>query len=128
MIWLNEEQLIYLHEKLIEATGGSDGLRDKNLLRSALAAPMQTYDTEELFPSVIDKAARLACGITQFHPFVDGNKRLGAHAMTVVLELNGFELSYTQKELSDIFMRLAENSIDFTGLCAWVRAHVAKEE
>lgn len=103
MIWLSEHQVLYLHSELVKATGGSDGLRDDNLLQSALLSPMQTYSSVELFPSLIDKAVRLACGLTQNHPFIDGNKRIGTHAMLVTLKLNGISLSYTQQELSSVF-------------------------
>lgn len=124
MIWLSREQVIYLHSELIKCTGGLDGVRDEGALQSALVAPMQTYDSKELFPSVIDKASRLACGLTQFHPFIDGNKRIGAHAMLVILMLNGITLSYTQQELSSVFLQLAAGEIDYEELRNWVRAHV----
>lgn len=127
MIWLSKEQVLYLHSELIKTSGGEDGLRDDGILQSALAAPMQSYDSKDLFPSVIEKAARLACGLTQFHPFVDGNKRIGAHAMLVVLELNGISVSYSQKELSDIFLKLADNSADYKILCDWIKSHIIKE-
>lgn len=128
MIWLSKEQIIYLHGELIKATGGSDGLREENLLESALLAPMQTYDGAELFPSVTEKATRLAYGLTVFHPFIDGNKRIGAHAMLVVLELNGIRLQYTQKELSDIFLALAASETDYDALLAWVKEHMATDK
>lgn len=124
MIWLSKEQVIYLHNQIITTTGGSSGLRDEGILQSALSAPMQTYDSTELFPTVIEKAARLACGLTQFHPFVDGNKRIGAHALIVLLELNNIHLLYTQKELSDIFMQLADNSADYKTLHEWIKSHI----
>ena len=127
MIWLSFEQILYLHSELINATGGSDGLRDENLLRSALLAPMQTYNEIELFPSLIDKAARLACGLTQNHPFIDGNKRIGAHAMLVILKLNGISLEYTQQELSAVFLQLAAGEIDFDELKEWVVSHMQKQ-
>lgn len=114
MIWLSTQQVKKLHCDLIQATGGLDGLRDENLLQSALLSPMQTYEGNELFPTLIDKAVRLALGLTKNHPFIDGNKRIGAHTMLVVLALNGVSLSYTQKELSDIFLQLASSEIDFT--------------
>lgn len=128
MIWLSKEQVLYLHSELIQATGGIEGLRDDNLLESALLAPMQTYDDIELYPTLIDKAARLAYGLTQNHPFIDGNKRIGAHAMLVVLVLNGVSLVYTQKELSDVFLQLASGRIDFEKLKEWVYAHLKNEE
>lgn len=127
MTWLTEEQLIYLHDELIRATGGNQGLRDKNLLQSALYSPLQTFDSSELFPTIRQKAARLACGLTQNHPFVDGNKRIGAHAMLVVLELNGIQLHYTQRELADTFLRLAASEIGYDELLAWLTSHIRNE-
>ncbi len=127
MIWLTKEQILYLHSELIASTGGLDGLRDDNLLQSALLSPMQTYDSKELFPTLVDKAARLACGLTQNHPFVDGNKRIGAHAMLVVLALNGISLSYSQKELSDIFLQLAADEISFNELREWIDSHIRND-
>lgn len=124
MIWISENQLLFLHKELIKATGGSDGLRDDNLLQAALLSPLQTYDSVELFPTVVEKAVRLACGLTQNHPFVDGNKRIGAHAMLVTLKLNGVSLSFTQQELSDIFLSLAASEISFTELNNWVHSHL----
>lgn len=124
MIWLSEEQVLYLHSELIKATGGLDGLRDDNLLQSALLSPMQTYNSIELFPSLIDKAVRLACGLTQNHPFIDGNKRIGAHAMLVTLKLNGISLSYTQQELSSVFLELASGEIAYEELKVWVQSHI----
>lgn len=127
MTWLTEEQLIYLHDELIRATGGSQGLRDKNLLQSALYSPLQTFDSSELFPTIQQKVARLACGLTQNHPFVDGNKRIGAHAMLVVLELNGIQLHYTQRELADTFLQLAASEIGYDELLAWLTSHIRNE-
>lgn len=126
MIWLTKKQLIFLHSEIVKATGGSDGLREEGILESALVAPFQSYGGVDLFPSVISKAARLACGLTENHPFVDGNKRIGAHAMLVVLNLNGVELSYTQDEFSAIFLQLASGTISFEGLREWLKSHLRK--
>lgn len=128
MIWLTKEQVIHLHSELIASTGGLDGLRDDNLLQSALLSPMQTYNSKELFPTIIDKAARLACGLTQNHPFIDGNKRIGAHAMLVVLALNGISLSYSQQELSDMFLQLAADKLSYESLRGWVYSRIRKDE
>ena len=88
-----------LHKQLIDATGGSVAIRDEGLLGSALSHPFQSFDGEELYPSIQAKAARLCFGLVKDHPMVDGNKRLGAHVMLVFLALNGYELLYSQKEL-----------------------------
>jgi len=124
MIWLSRDQVVCLHSELIKATGGSNGLRDDSLLQSALLSPMQTYNSIELFPSLIDKAVRLACGLTQNHPFIDGNKRIGAHAMLVTLKLNGISLSYSQQELSPVFLQLASSEIAYDELKNWVKSHI----
>lgn len=124
MIWLSCDQVVYLHSELIKATGGLDGIRDNSLLQSALLSPMQTYNSIDLFPSLIDKAVRLACGLTQNHPFIDGNKRISAHAMLVTLKLNGISLSYTQQELSSTFLKLAAGEIAYDELKGWVQSHI----
>ncbi len=85
MIVLSKEQILVLHEQLIEETGGSSGLKDEGLLEPALASPFQSFDGKDLFPSVYQKAARLGFGLASNHAFVDGNKRIGAHAMLVFL-------------------------------------------
>ena len=99
MIVLTKVQVIALHDQLISETGGDGGLRDEGLLESALNAPFQSFDGVEPFPSIQQKAARLGFGLIKNHPFVDGNKRIGAHAMLVFLELNRIELQYTQDDL-----------------------------
>ena len=86
---LTKEQVLLLQQDLIEQTGGTAGLRDEGLLESALFTPFQSFDGNDMFPSLQQKAARLGFGLVQNHPFVDGNKRIGAHAMLVFLSLNG---------------------------------------
>ena len=84
-----------LHSHLIAETGGVDGLRDEGMLESAMNAPFQSFAGEEVYPSLQQKAARLCFGLVKNHPFIDGNKRIGTHAMLVFLALNGIELDYT---------------------------------
>lgn len=78
MIKLTKEQILMLHSELIQATGGRDGVRDIGLLESALENPFQSYDGEELYPSIQAKAARLCYGLVKNHAMIDGNKRIGA--------------------------------------------------
>ncbi len=89
MIRLSKPQILLLHEQLIAETGGSSGLRDEGMLDSALNAPFQTFGGEGVYPSLQQKPARLCFGLVKNHPFVDGNKRIGAHVMLVFLALNG---------------------------------------
>jgi len=121
---LTKEQIILLHAQLIKETGGSDGIRDEGLLDSAILSPFQSFDGKDLYPSVFEKGARLGFGLVQNHAFVDGNKRIGAHAMLVFLALNGFAFSYTQKELTEIILSVASGKKDCDDLLLWLQSHL----
>lgn len=123
MIILSKEQVLELHASLIEATGGSDGIRDEGMLDLALNNPFQSFGGKELYPSIQAKAARLCFGLVKNHAMLDGNKRLGAHAMLVYLALNGYELSYSQKELSEIILALAAGNIGEKEILQWIIDH-----
>ena len=123
MIRLSKPQILLLHEQLIAETGGSSGLRDEGMLDSALNAPFQTFGGEDVYPSLQQKAARLCFGLVKNHPFVDGNKRIGAHVMLVFLALNGIELQHTQTELSDVILQLAAGSLQSSELLDWILTH-----
>jgi death-on-curing protein len=123
MIILSKEQVLSLHSQLIAETGGTDGLRDEGMLESALNAPFQIFDDTEVYPSIQQKAARLGFGLVKNHAFVDGNKRIGAHIMLVFLMLNHVELEYTQKELSDTILKVADGTYSFDDLLKWILEH-----
>lgn len=123
MIILSKEQVLQLHISLIKATGGSDGIRDEGMLDSALNNPFQSFGGNELYPSIQAKAAQLCFGIVKNHAMVDGNKRLGTHVMLVFLALNGYELSYSQKELSDTILALASGKINAENILQWIIKH-----
>lgn len=120
---LSKEQILMLHTQLIQQTGGSDGVRDYNLLDSALETPFQSFGGDELYPTLQAKAARLGYGLIKNHCMIDGNKRLGTHAMLVFLTLNGIQLKYTQKELYEIILDIAAGNIGYEELLQWVLEH-----
>jgi death-on-curing protein len=122
---LTKEQILLLHSELIKEFGGSDGLRDEGLLDSALVAPFQSFGGEEMLVTIQQKAARLGLGLVKNHPFVDGNKRIGTHAMLIFLAMNGIELAYTQADLSDVILKVAAGEVGFEGLVDWIRSHEA---
>lgn len=119
----SKRQVLLLHQQLIEATGGSPGLRDEGLLESALSAPFQSFAETSAYPSLQQKAARLGYGLVKNHPFVDGNKRIGAHVMLVFLAINGVELRYTQQKLVDIILQVASGEGRYEDLLTWLLAH-----
>ena len=112
---LSKEQVLRLHNALLETFGGTAGVRDDGLLESALNAPFATFGGQYLYPSVQAKAAQLGFGLVCNHPFVDGNKRIGAHVMLVFLAINGIELDYTQEELIDIILQIASGRAKASG-------------
>lgn len=123
MIRLTTKQVISLHSSLIEATGGTDGVRDMGFLESALEAPFQTFGGKDLYPALIQKAARLGHSLISNHPFVDGNKRIGIHTMLVFLAANGVEIECTQKELTDVGLSLADGTMNAEKLLIWLSSH-----
>ena len=123
MIRLTKEQILLLHAQLIETTGGSDGIRDMGLLESALESPFQSFGGEELYPSIQAKAARLCYGLVKNHAMIDGNKRLGCHIMLVFLALNGYEMEYAQKELSDLILDVAADRKQYEDILHWLLVH-----
>ena len=93
------------------------------MLDSALNTPFQTFAGKVVYPSLQQKAARLCFGLVKNHPFVDGNKRIGAHVMLVFLALNGIELQHTQAELSEVILQLAAGTLQSTDLLDWILSH-----
>ena len=120
---LSKKQILMLHTQLIQQTGGSEGVRDYNLLDSALETPFQSFGGNELYPTIQAKAARLGYGLIKNHCMIDGNKRIGTHAMLVFLALNGIELKYTQKELYETILDVAAGKIEYEDLLQWVLDH-----
>lgn len=120
---LSKEQILMLHSQLIEEYGGSDGVRDYNLLDSALENPFQSFGGEELYPTLQARAARLGYGLIKNHCMIDGNKRIGTHAMLVFLAINGIELDYTQKELYETILAIADGSLEYEYLLKWILEH-----
>ena len=122
---LSKKQILMLHTQLIQQTGGSEGVRDYNLRDSALETPFQSFGGDELYPTIRAKAARLGYGLIKNHCMIDGNKRIGTHAMLVFLALNGIELKYMQKELYETILDVAAGKIEYEDLLQWVLNHQA---
>ena len=124
MIWIEAEDVILIHSRIIQITGGIDGLRDRAGLEAALAAPLQSFAGEDLFPSDIEKIARLGYGLAANHAFIDGNKRIGAMLTQLLLKWNGYHLELQNGELADMFIAIAGGSAGEQDLLAWIRAHI----
>lgn len=124
MIWLPTiEHILLLHQKMIACSGGSDGVRDLGLIESALARGQAAFGDVELYPAIEQKAAAIGCGLTKNHGFVDGNKRIGMAAMLLVLRRNGVRLVYTQEELIELGLAVAQGTVDVEETTAWIQSH-----
>lgn len=123
MITLTVSEIFRLHQKLLDATGGLSGTRDLGLLESAVYSANQVFGEEEAYPTVEQRAARLAYAITQNHPFVDGNKRIGMLVMLMTLRLNHVQIQYTQAELIQLGLSVADNSYRYEDILAWINNH-----
>lgn len=124
MIWISAEDILLIHSRVIEGSGGLDGLRDRNGLEAAIAAPMQTFDGQELYPSDIEKIARLGFGLASNHAFVDGNKRISAMMTQLLLKWNGYDLTLRTGELANMFIAIADGTAKEKDLLDWVYAHL----
>ncbi|WP_152049289.1 type II toxin-antitoxin system death-on-curing family toxin [Tautonia marina] len=124
MRYLSLEEVIALHRMLIAQSGGSDGLRDPKTLDSAVAQPRMTFGGEDLYPTLIEKAAALGFSLVMNHAFIDGNKRIGHAAMEVFLALNGFEISASVDEQERVILDLAAGLLKRDAFIEWLRTHV----
>ncbi len=124
MRYLALAEVVELHRRLLEATGGAPGIRDLGALESAIAQPKATFGGADLHPTLAEKAAALCCSLVQNHPFVDGNKRAGHAAMETFLVLNGAELDSQVDDQERVMLDLAASRIDRRQLAEWLRQHL----
>lgn len=124
MIWVTADDVILIHSRIIHVTGGIDGLRDLAALEAAVAAPLQTFDGKDLFPTDVEKVARIGFGLASNHAFIDGNKRIGAMMVQLLLKWNGYQLQLEQGELADMFIGIADGQYKEQELLTWIQAHI----
>lgn len=118
------EEVLRIHNILIEKFGGLKGIRDINNLESALNRPYQTFESKELYPSVIEKVAALLESIIKNHPFHDGNKRLGYTLSRLILLNNSLDIHASENEKFEFIIRIAENKIDYNQILKWLKKHI----
>ena len=103
-------------------------MRDLGALQSALAQPRMTFGREDLYPTLVDKAAAVGFSIVMNHPFVDGNKRTGHAAMETFLVLNGMEISASVDEQEQVILALASGNSGRESFVEWLKQHVTAIE
>ncbi|MCF2556566.1 type II toxin-antitoxin system death-on-curing family toxin [Fournierella massiliensis] len=123
MIVLSTQKVMQLHRFLMQVTGGLDGLRDEGLFDSAVQSPFSTFGGQELYPSIEEKAAKLGVTLTKNHAFLDGNKRIGAYALLIFLDVNGVVMEYSDADLIALGLGMADGSLDYEGVLDWIQQH-----
>ena len=124
MRYISLAEVVELHRRVIEASGGSHGVRDLGAVESAIAQPRMSFGGDDLYPGIVEKAAALCFSLVKNHPFVDGNKRVGHAAMETFLVLNGFELDATVGEQESLMLTLAAGDLDRSELVRWISEHL----
>ena len=123
MTRISEEKVKLLYKLMIEATGGSFGIRDENLLNSALDGIFQTFDGKELYSTKEEKGAMLCYSLISNHAFIDGNKRMGVYVMLTFLEVNGIKIECTNNELIKLGLGVASGEFGYEELLDWILSH-----
>ncbi len=128
VFYLSVAQLEELHDSQLSHYGGATGLRDRGALEAAAARPAMTFGGEDLYPDIAAKAAALMHSLIMNHPFVDGNKRVGAHAAPLFLALNGGLLEITPEQLEEVTLLVARGELDAESLAIWFRQRLGRSE
>jgi death-on-curing protein len=121
--YLLPEQIMFLHSRLIQETGGLQGLRDLSMLLSASGRPQATYGGEDLYADVFSKAAALLDSLIRNHPFTDGNKRTAITAAAIFLEVNGYRLVVDPDEMVSFTLDCAQGKVSIGQITDWLRKY-----
>jgi death-on-curing protein len=119
--YLTPEQVLFLHSRLIEETGGEHGVRDLAMLLSALGRPQATFDNSELSASIFMKAAALLDSLIRNHPFIDGNKRTAIASAGLFLSLNGYSLRVDNPEMARFILACAQSQVALEDIGVWLK-------
>lgn len=123
MRWLTLTEILYIHQQVLEATGGEPGILSLSALDAAVHRPLACFGEVEVFPTIIDKVAALIHGIITSHPFVDGNKRVALVAADVCLRLNGIRIR-PAPEVEAFFWAVARGEHDVESIAHWLQTAV----
>jgi death on curing protein len=121
--YLSAEQILFIHHRLITETGGMDGILDINLLISAASRPKATFDGNDLYVDLFDKAAALMDSLVRNHAFVDGNKRTAITATGLFLRVNAHELDVSNTEMVQLTLSCAQSQKTIEDISTWLKQH-----
>jgi death on curing protein len=122
-VYLSAQQILFIHARLIDATGGEHGILDLGLLQAAVARPQATFAGVDLYADLFQKAAALMESLAQNHPFVDGNKRTAITAAALFHLQNGRKLQTTNDELERVTLWVVNARPPLEAIAAWFETH-----
>lgn len=125
MNWISVEEMLLIHARVIDTTGGAHGLVNPRAIESAIHRPFTAFDRAELFPTMLKKVAALIHSVIAFHPSVDGNKRTVLVAADVILRLSGFRMTPTF-DIEQFFWSIARGAQDVLQIAAWLETHTGE--
>ncbi len=126
MQYLTEEELLVIHARLIDETGGSHGVRELNLFASIIEKPKMAFGGKELYPTVFAKAAVYVESIARFYVFIDGNKRTSITAAARFLFLNQYNLVASNMDIETYVLEIATGRHELKAIAAWLKKHSRK--
>lgn len=120
------DEVIAIHDSMIELYGGSFGIRDIGLLQSAISRPQASFGGIDLYPTIFDKAAALFHSLMFNHAFADGNKRTTMTTTARFLAINGYSIEVTQKEFVEFPLRVENNHLSLLEIARWLQKYSKK--
>lgn len=121
--YLSPQQVVLIHDRMLKRFGGSAGLRDVGLLESAVGRPQASFDRNDLYVTIFDKAAALLQSLLKNHPFVDGNKRTALTSAGIFLKINGYQLINAHKEEVEFAIRVDNEHLSLEHIASWLKKH-----
>ena len=115
--------VLYLYQQVLQRSGGTLGVRDHGLLESAVYRPQASFGGRDLYPDLFSKAAALGHSLILNHPFVDGNKRVGFEAMSLMLRLNGYDVHVSLETAFEFVVEIAKGKFTEQGIADWLKQH-----
>jgi len=126
MKYLTAEQVLFIHSRLIDEIGGSHGIRDTNLLLSAVERPKTGIGDRELYSDIYFKSAALMESLIKIHPFLDGNKRTAITSTAIFMQMNGLHLKTSQKDLAQFTLKMATGKVSLEDAIQWFKKFSSK--
>ncbi|HFC10642.1 MAG TPA: type II toxin-antitoxin system death-on-curing family toxin [Candidatus Kaiserbacteria bacterium] len=124
--YLSEDEIVLIHQRIVDETGGLQGIREPHAIRSVEGQPRQAVFGKELYSTMYLKAAVYAHNIIAHHPFLDGNKRTGISVAIVFLEDNGLIAKAKEGDFFNLALHIAEDKWEYEVIATWLKEHTKK--